>query len=262
MRAANTLLILVLIASILSIIFLAGCQKAQCSVNNDCRLASNKCDISRCVKARCVLEVGPNCCGNGECEASSGENKCSCPVDCGKCSGKVKYDVIGSRGPKQVNASYAIYYCEDSECKIGVDNSVVTQLSLMPTNNIDEAGAFTAETLTIMNNPFIIGNDKVTVRIRLTDLNPAVTSMGIIFTNIQIVSGSELMGERVIVKKMITVGQLLEETFSLNSSQSLVEEDKTIYIKVDYEYTLQGKAAPIRNSYKAKLADKVWFIVP
>ena len=81
MRVKHVLLLL----TILVLLSLAGCEKAECKKDADCKKAHF---TSKCEQKKCVHTPVPNECGNKECEESAGENKCGCAEDCGKCEGK------------------------------------------------------------------------------------------------------------------------------------------------------------------------------
>jgi len=260
MRVKKFFLGLLIISLLLiSLLLLTSCgKKAECSKNSDCT-TGNSCITSKCSEGKCVNAAVPNCCGNGKCDNLSGENKCICPADCGKCTGNVKYTVTTSRGPKQMNASYAIYLCDNNACVVGVDPDIVKQKSL--TNNINEYGGFKAEVLTTIDYPYDVKKDKASVRILLKDIDPDVVG-SIIFRRIQVLDGSELMGEQIISQELINVGDMFTEDLSLASSQSLVETEKAIDVNVDYEYTAMERGSPVihRNSAKSRLSEKIMFV--
>ncbi|MBN2053249.1 hypothetical protein JW756_07125 [Candidatus Woesearchaeota archaeon] len=251
---------LVIIIVIASVLLIAGCSKAECKKNSDCT-AVNKCFTARCGDdGKCSQTPKSDCCGNAKCEEDSGETKCTCSQDCGKCSGHVKYTVTTTRGSKSVNATYAVYKCEDTTCLVGVDDDQINELKL--TNNVDERSGFKAEVLTTLNNPFDTRTATASVRVLLTDINLNVMG-AITFTRIQILEGSELLGENIISQSLGSVGESFTEELSLTSSQSLVEESKTLDVKVDYEYIYNdGRGDVIKRNYaKNRLTEKVIFVV-
>jgi len=250
---------LVIIIVVASALLIAGCSKAECKKNSDCTPV-NKCFTAKCVDGKCSQTPKSDCCGNAKCEEDSGETKCSCSQDCGKCSGKVKYTVATTRGSKSVNATYAIYKCEDNKCIVGVDEAQVNELKLA--NNIDERSGFKAEVLTTLNNPFDTRTASASVRVLLTDINPNVMG-AITFTRIQILEGSELLGESIISQQLGTVGESFTESLSLASAQSLVEESKTLDVKVDYEYIFNdGRGDVVKRAYaKNRITEKIMLVV-
>jgi len=260
--ARNKFLMLLLAVSLLTLaIVMSGCSKKECSVSSDCPQAS--CFTGKCSDGVCLKIAKPNCCGNAKCEAGSGENSCTCS-DCGNCTekGKVKYNLTSSRGPKPMETKYAQYMCDESHvCVIGADPFVVNQLRL--TQKLDERGYFQAEILNTLNQPFTTRSDKISIRIRLTDINQVVTSP-ITFTGIQVLSGSSLLGEKRVSDVLENVGDEFTEELQIISSQSLVEQEIGLEIKLDYEFTVAERGADIlkRLSKKNALSEKITLIVP
>ncbi|MFH0870355.1 MAG: hypothetical protein V1866_04845 [archaeon] len=243
------------------VIVLAGCSKKECSVSSDC--AQTACFTGKCSDGICQKIAKPNCCGNAKCDAGVGENSCTCS-DCGNCTkkGKVKYNLTSSRGPKPMEAKYAQYMCDESHtCVIGADPAIVNQLRL--TQKLDERGYFQAEILNILNQPFTTRSDKINIRIRLTDFNQVVKSP-ITFTGIQVLSGSSLLGEKRISDVLANVGDEFVEELSIISSQSLVEQEMSLEIKLDYEFTVTERGADVlkRLTKKNALSEKITLIVP
>jgi len=257
----------ILVASALIIILfsfsflLLGCSKKECEKSSDCT-APNKCFTARCVEGSCVPNPKDDCCGNRKCEADAGENKCFCPDDCGKCGGKVKYNVTTSRGPKSMEAKYAQYLCDESkQCVIAAAEADINILKL--SNTIDETSTFKAEVLSTLNQPYNTATDSVEIRLRLTDLNEKVLS-GVKFTSLQILSGSSLLGEKMISNNLAVSGELFTESLVLSSPQKLIEEEQTLDVKIDYEYNILDRGSEVtkRSSKKARLSTKITVISP
>ena len=70
----------------ISLLVLSACTKAECKANSDCFKQHY---ISSCFEKKCVYSPIAGECGNGLCETNAGENKCTCPDDCGICAGPV-----------------------------------------------------------------------------------------------------------------------------------------------------------------------------
>ena len=246
---------------LLGLLLLSGCSKKECYQSSDC--ATDKCHTAKCQDNKCAFVAKPNCCGNAKCEADFGENKCICPADCGgKCGGKVTYNVSTTRGSKMVESKYAQYLCDaGKQCVIGADPSVVTEHPLsMP---LEERGIFKADIVTTFNLPFITRDDVLGVRITLNDISETVIG-GVSFTKIKVMSGASLMGEKIISKKLSNVGEQFNDQLTLSSSQSLVEEEKTVNVEVYYEYIVLNKGVQeiIRSSKSLRLPEKMTVIVP
>lgn len=70
----------------ISLIALSACTRAECKTNADCIKQHY---TSSCINKMCVYSPIPGECGNSLCETNAGENKCTCPDDCGICAGPV-----------------------------------------------------------------------------------------------------------------------------------------------------------------------------
>lgn len=258
-KIAVALVLLIVIFS--SSLLMIGCSNKECDKSSDCP-AQGKCFTPRCVDGMCKAIAKDDCCGNRKCESDAGENKCICPDDCGKCSGKVSYNVTTSRGYKTLEAKYAQYLCDESkQCVIAAAEADINVLKL--TNTIDESSIFKAEILSTLNQPYNTATDSIELRVRLTDITDKPLS-GIRFTSLQVLSGSSLLGEKMISRTLEEVGGSFTETLVLISSQKLVEEEQAIDIKLYYEYDMLDRGSQVtkRPSKTARLTTKIMIISP
>lgn len=117
------------------LVFLAGC--GECKVSEDC--PPKTAFTAQCVDKTCEYEPIPGICGNGICDSS--ENKCSCPKDCGLCSGKVEGTQLLKR-------------CVSGECV----EALASQEPIFNSREVSSGGdRFTVDTL--YNQPFNIKSD-------------------------------------------------------------------------------------------------------
>jgi|GEM_PF-2036636 len=78
---------IIIIIFLVSLLLLAGCGKKECDTKEDCT-SKGACFIGSCVKGKCEYKLRPGCtCGDGNC--TKDENECTCPEDCGQCTGAV-----------------------------------------------------------------------------------------------------------------------------------------------------------------------------
>ena len=228
--------ILVIIIFLVSIFFITSCgKKPECITNSDCA-TGNPCITAKCTEGACVKRVLDGCCGNSKCE--SDENSCTCDKDCGKCEGKYKYNVSYFGKQKAIETALITQYCENDKCVKGVLPDKINSIKLV--NDVLQAGAFKVELLTTLNNPFIIGKDTVSIRMFLKDRDPFLVN-NITFTRIQVLEGSEVLGEKMINKQLARVGEIWTDELELVSAQSVPEESKSIDIKLDYGFTVLEK---------------------
>jgi len=228
-------------------------------VSSDCT-TNNPCILSRCKEGKCVNTLKTGCCGNTKCETSAGENKCTCPTDCGECIGKVKYNVSTYRGPKEVETEYAMYLCENKQCVIRVNPSVVKTPSF--TSDVSIRGGFDAEIVTTLNQPFDTSRDKISIRFKLKDIDKDIID-GITFSSIQVLSGNELIGEKIINNKLSSVGDVFVEDITISPAQSAVEAERNLEFNFDYEYAAleRGEEVTYRSTIKNRLS-KMVLVVP
>jgi hypothetical protein len=259
-KLAIAFLVLMLVGSIF---FLSGCgEKAECESSSDCAMSGNPCAQGRCSSGRCVRIIKDDCCGNSKCEADGGEDKCSCPKDCGNCTGKLKYNITALGRTKTYEAIYARYLCINKECKIGVDPDQVNEKRFA--TDLEVRNAFKIELVSTINNPFDAASD--TLKFRFTLKNKASNLVGSInLTSLQIMSGSELMGEKLGLNKVLTS---LEESFNdemrIISAQSLNEETKKVELVIGYRYSYTDTRGVVQNvisELRTVLADKLVIIV-
>ncbi|MBU1199627.1 MAG: hypothetical protein KKF46_03130 [Nanoarchaeota archaeon] len=259
MKTRNIIISIILILIFLFSILLTSCdEESECQMNSDC-YTTKTCRIGKCVNEMCQFDYKDDCCGNNKCE--TGENKCTCSDDCGACEGKITYNSTTSTGRvKIVEANYARNACVSDKCSVVVDAADKTSLKL--SNEMDIRSAFKIEILTTVNNPFDIRSDKANVRITLKDIDTDVGGVNI--NNIQILSGAEQMGEKIIAKKLNSFGDVFTEELSLTSAQSLIETTKKITIKIGYDYVLQQRDQQVvmRDDSDFSLSEKIVFVNP
>ncbi len=267
MRASTILVIIILLVSTFLI---TSCgKKPECVTNNDCA-TGNPCMSAKCTDGICVKKMFDNCCGNSKCESM--ENSCTCENDCGKCEGAYKYNISSryTTKPTVVTTVYISQFCENEKCITGVPPDKITTVKLL--NDIVLTGAFKAELLTTINNPYVLDNSVVNIRVLLKDRDPALVG-NVTFSRIQILEGSEVLAEKVVDKRLGNIGESWTEELSMVSSQTALEESKSIDIKFDYAYTVMVKSGtdpaskePIMKpshiiaSIKNRLADKIMIV--
>jgi hypothetical protein len=268
MRARTILVIIILLVSIFLI---TSCgKKPDCETNSDCA-TGNPCITAKCTEGACVTKVLDGCCGNTKCETD--ENSCTCDKDCGKCEGKYKYNITVLGRQKVIETNFISQYCENDKCVRGVLPDKINEIML--TNDLMESGAFKAELLSKINNPFLVGSDIFNIRLLLKDnvFKDSWLEGNATFTRVQVLDGSEVLGEKMINKKLAKIGDIWTEELAIVSAQSAFEESKTLDVKLDYEYNImQRTGRDIKtgediyekfhktSSTKLRLAEKIMFI--
>jgi hypothetical protein len=122
------------------LLILAGCTKAECRKDTDCVKPHF---TGACVDKKCSWNPVPNECGNSVCDGK--ENECTCPQDCGSCTGK-----LGKYLVKQCNAQ--------NDCT--ADIPAATQKPITLTRELQAGGSKISSTTTF-NQPFNLKRDQL-----------------------------------------------------------------------------------------------------
>lgn len=225
------------------LVVLAACSSAECKASADCKKTGF---TGRCADEVCVYTPIPGVCGNAECEADAGENKCTCGTDCGDCSGSVPGSVL----LQQTCSS-------EDKCIVDVPIAKIKQQSI--TNTVTSAGN-TFKITTTFNGPFNFKKDSFSTKIILDNIANFVSNIRI--------TGYELSGvdknkqnvvlvDQTVNKPVYGKGAEVEDDLHLDLMTSEVEGTVTNpQLKIDYEYTLtqgttsQQKTAQIVNQLR------------
>ncbi|MBL7054692.1 hypothetical protein ISS05_02955 [Candidatus Woesearchaeota archaeon] len=258
----------IIVISLILILLISGCKKAECQADSDC--TSKTCNNVKCVEKKCRYDIIRNCCGNGMEEATENTkpgNKCTCPADYGTCEGKGKMTING----REYDATYLKYFCNTgNKCVYGVDEADVIE-----TNVVDERdiGFFKLETQTTFNKPFNVLEDKFKFQIKLKDTGEDLVPP-VKITNIQLKEGEVLFGEKILDEKLSKVGDSINKDIPVIYRPALIEEERTLSYKLDYEYTRKVKTDRnddgswnykeelVRDSYEKRFSSKVFFVNP
>ncbi len=189
----------------------------------------NPATLDLCIEgtAFCKHERVPNRCQNYKCESAAGENKCTCPQDCGKCA--------------RSYGDYLEFACSDGECMSQIRTNVLTKTFASEKSTT----YFTFNTESSMNQPFKIDSitttksDKIEITARLTDDHADLVS-GPKFNMIEVFGqNQELLGTEVLTSNnaLGNVGSYVSFEVPLSFIMEELEEERTISPKLYYEYT-------------------------
>lgn len=187
----------------------------------------------------CEYSPIQNACGNTVCE--SGENKCSCSVDCGPCAGDVGMHT--RRTCSIENTCVAVL-------KEGV---AITPKSVFDDRNL---GLFHLQNTYQYNSPFNTRMDKAVISINLYQLQPQVS--GVKIEAIRLLEGAQQIAERVVNKDLSTVGSAVREEITI-PAQALPEVDRNMLVAVWYQF-VQNNAVQ-KGSFQKSL-EKVTLLTP
>ncbi|RMF55465.1 hypothetical protein D6745_02085 [Candidatus Woesearchaeota archaeon] len=228
-----------------------SCSQEECNDNNDCTIDS-------CITGTklCNYELRPNCCGNFKCE--SGENKCNCARDCGPC--------------ERDASEHVEYFCSTANtCLTRVKNNVVQPMSLLDERQLPY---FKIGMITTLNQPFDINKDSITLEFELKNDHPDLV-FPVKITKIQLLENEVLLGQYTNTEELNSVGDSFSVTLQPSFSMNEIESEKSVSIKVDYEYTRRIQTGmsgdppePVyenrleRGDYKKIFTQKMSFINP
>ena len=261
---------------ILALVMLLASGCKECKTSLDCHdyvrenygSYSKSCLDIDCIKNKCSVDVENNCCGNDDCEKA--ESKCSCPADCGKCSGKAKVQL----GSKKVDAEYLEYDCEDNKCMLTLDKSVVRTIDLYDDKTFSY---FKWDVMTSIDQPFDIDNSKFKVSIELKDTDEELI-LPVVITRLKLVDRVErglIVGQRDTEGTLIEIGDSVTEIIPIKpDSLKDIEDEKKLELVIEYTYKIKERAGsdsegePIyeekieRKTYSHTYDSKIFFVNP
>jgi len=242
MKIKNIFLFIIII----SLIFTVSCAK-ECRKALDCE--QKTCFFSSCVNGVCNYKPKDDCCGNGikdKIEDGEPGNECTCPFDYGTCSGN--------------KGEYLEKYCVDNECVWSVSADKIQNLVFSEDKTLN---IFDIELLTKYDEPFVIGSSNFVLKITLKDDDEKLI-YPIVFTKFRLFEKNLLLGERTTRPKLYRVGDSLEVIVPFDFSMNEAEEEKSVTLKVDYEYTKSTTHGNelYRDDFTESYRDKFIFVNP
>ncbi len=232
----------ILFISILAVLLvLAGCAKAECKKDVDCQKTHY---TGACVDKKCDWTPIPNECGNGQCEASANENKCTCGADCGECTG-----TAGKYLTQQCN--------NDNEC---VEDIVATaQKPITQTRELTTGGSKISVTSTF-NQPFNIKKDQLELEFGLNVLPTAMSDLTI--TRLELTGMQDKrtipLADKTVDKHLYSEGSKFKERLILDFPGTEQDGELTsLNLKVYLDYvqttgtTVTPKSTTLSHAYQS-----------
>jgi hypothetical protein len=157
-------------------------------------------------------------CGNGVCD--SGEDKCTCEQDCGPCTGEASKSLS--------------YECSDANKCVTILKPSVTQepVSIFDDRNLN---IFHLQNTYAFNNPFNANADKFKVDFSLFNIGPAYKDVKI--SSVKVMELDKEVASAEADRAFSAVGDAFSVEMGIDSFAGM-EEEKTLSLKVWYEYSL------------------------
>lgn len=261
--------ILFLILFITCLFFIAGCsEEKECDTSSDC--PTKTCQTVRCSEGECEYNTLPNCCGNLKCDAAAGENECTCPKDCGECEGTETFK-DASTG-KERETEHLRYDCNEyDDCLLDSSRS---QKQLFPKPKI--LTYFTLSITLDFEEPFDVLKSDFRVKFDLESVDEYLV-FPVKLTGIKVLDKQRnLLGEKDITQQLDEVEDSFEEDMDLLKGTDVLEEEKYVILRVNYEYSIrestgerdeEGNKIYAPSDYQPKsfeyqLSEKITFVNP
>ena len=238
----------------IAIIAIASCSKPECKTSVDC--SSRLCTLSKCEDGKCAYTLKRNCCGNRineSIEDGKPGNKCTCPLDYGKCEGKGKLKV----GSRTEDTTYAHYYCNvDNQCVLGVEKKYTASQNYQ---DLIDIGFFKASSVVKFNKPFDAARDSFEFKITLDDTAKDLV-LPVMLTKAKLLYTSEYARSELLIAEQDINGVLngigdqaiINLPVNLDYKPQELEEAGSLRYAIDYTYTKQvviGKTFNGTNKY-------------
>jgi len=184
----------------------------------------------------CAHEPLPNACGNFVCDSK--ENKCTCPQDCGPCSGSA--------------GQYLDFTCKSSQCI----TELKPEVSIKPNSLFDDRslGPVQLNNNFKYNNPFNVKTDEFELDFAIYRIDPSVSD--VVIETVRILEGQQQLAE-------VRADQSLSETATTivlkMPALAQPEEEHAVNLGIWYKFDQGGQEK--RGNYQKQLG-KVTFISP
>lgn len=163
----------------------------------------------------CTHQPIPGKCGNYICDPT--ENKCTCEIDCGPCTGDA--------------GQYLSYLCANKECKTMIKTGVIQQ----PDTRLDEKNRnfYYLQNSYSFVNPFNVNSDTFSLEFKLYNKQESVGGVKIV--------EAKLLDQRSEVASVV-INEMLNAVGSTVTAELPVtsfvgnEDDKSINLRIDVEY--------------------------
>lgn len=238
-------------------LLLSGCGSSntapKCKVDTDCSVTA-KCTTASCLNGYCATKSKSNCCGNKQCEEAAAETKCTCDVDCGKCTGTIK--VKDSKG-KLLDSTYLKMLCDDTdECVASYDK---TQQKPVEVFNEFASTGFKFNVYVKYDQPFDKKTSKFNVEFNLKDLDETRIQAPVSITEIRIMESGNVIARKSTGLSFNKIGDKLSQGLDVSYILSQAEETKSLSVNIDYELTPLMKS---KDTYVPQQTQRKTYAIP
>ena len=177
-------------------------------------------------------------CGNFQCDA--GESKCSCPSDCGPCSGSA--------------GQYMDLSCSGNNCVANARSGIsVTPVSIFDDRNL---GAIHLNNRFTYNKPFNAVQDSISAEINLFNKRDDVSA--IMIDSVRALDGTKELGFVAVNKELTAIGQPIIVSVPITFVKK-PEAEHFVALSITYSYS--SAQGPIKATFSKSL-EKITFYSP
>lgn len=177
-------------------------------------------------------------CGNFQCDG--GENKCTCPSDCGPCSGSA--------------GQYMSLGCDENNCVASVRSGISTT----PVSVFDDRklGPFHLNNRFVYNKPFNAVDDTISVEFTLFNIRDGVSNVKI--DSVRALESSRELGFLNLNRELTSVGTSVSGDVSM-TFVGRPEAEHFVTLTVAYSYVENGQ---VRKATFTKALERITFYTP
>lgn len=243
---------------VLILAFLAACADKECSNPADCN-DNLKCTRDICESGECKHSLIPNCFkGDGRCDASKGENKCTAPEDCGTCSNS------------KANFTYLKPICDsEDQCRLGADIAEVKMRSLSDKYTPRRGGPTLEYSLTYAD-PFNTDTSLLQLAITLISIPEGYSDVEI--TRIKVFEDNQNrhstdMDIYTSHKHTYNLGQINSQVFidmPIELDDTVLEKQSNLGVAIEFRYNeiVRGQKSVKNEEIEKKLSETVMLLNP
>jgi hypothetical protein len=190
----------------------------------------------------CTHQPIPGKCGNYICDPT--ENKCTCELDCGPCTGDA--------------GQYLSFICQNRECKTMIKQGTIQQ----PVSKVDEKNRnfYYLQNKYTFNNPFNVNSDKFALDFKLYNQQSQVS--GVRIMEARVLDQSSEVAYVSIGESLPSVGSTLTAEIPVTAFAGYEDEKSlTLRVDVEYMYTTQTGSEVRKDNFLTPLG-KVTLINP